>query len=468
MKGKRIQLLFTVMILGMLVLSACKSGADKFEMTNYMDNSISTIRRRTGIELKEQSKGVYLTENVMQVMAPDGDVTSIKLLPNAGELTLYEIGIGMKINEVQEKLGERFGEEESKTLNSSDQTITYGYLDGENELYITYGVDSELVTEISYYHLEAAKDESGDVIANENGGELIAMIGDTRVYYNEAMVYIKSVQENYETEYGKEVWDAKIIENGTTFGDSIKEEVLKQITELKVIAKVAQETGIALTEEEMADAKAYAKEHYENLTKEDINRYFITQELLERVYADNILAEKVFEEKTLNVDTEVPDLTAQQITVQDILIYGVNFDSEGNKVDMTSEEKESAYEKVTSLLEQAKETDNFYALAETNSEADTFEYTFGRGEGPSDYSEVFEQAAFSLRTGQVSEIITTDYGWHILYCVTDFNKDATIQVKENIIEQRRNDMFAKEYSEWAANYDVVLNIEAWDAIGFTE
>jgi len=107
-------------------------------------------------------------------------------------------------------------------------------------------------------------------------------------------------------------------------------------------------------------------------------------------------------------------------------------------------------------------------LAEANSEADNIEYTFGRGGGPTDYSVAFEQAAFTLRTGEVSDIISTDYGWHILYCVSDFNADATTQIKEKIIEQRRNEVFSKLYTEWSAEYDIVINSEAWDAVTYEE
>jgi foldase protein PrsA len=194
----------------------------------------------------------------------------------------------------------------------------------------------------------------------------------------------------------------------------------------------------------------------------------ITEELLRKVYADNLLAEKAFETLTINVDTNVSDMEAKQITVQQLLIYGCDFDASGNQHELSGEEKAAAYEKVRNLWEQAKTTDDFYSLAEANSESDTIEYTFGRGQGPKEFSPSFEQAAFTLKTGQVSDIITTDYGWHIIYCKSDNNEDATIQRKEEIIDQRRSELFAKLYGEWTTNYDVVVNSEAWDAITYSD
>ncbi|MBB2181405.1 peptidylprolyl isomerase [Lachnospiraceae bacterium MD1] len=457
-----------VLVMGLLVLSvltSCRASKDQYELTNHMGKSIATFEKRSKAELELQSNGVYTMKDVVQVMAPDNEVTSVTLLKDAGDYTVFGVGIGMDKAEAEKKLQEVFGKEIGKTINSDKNATTFSYLKDGKELYASFDINTEKVVEIAYYNMGKTKeDEEAEITANN--GELIAMIGDTRVYYNEAMVYLKSAQENYEVDYGKNIWGVDILGDGKTFGELIKDEVINQITELKIIRAKAKELGITLTEEEIAEANSYAKEHFEGLAEKDISRYLITEELLQQIYADNLLAEKVFETLTINVDTNVPDIEANQITVQHILIYNGNYNSEGNKVEYSEEEREEAYEKVKSLLTQAKETEDFKALAEANSEADTIEYTFGRGQGPKEYSPSFEQAAFTLKTGQVSDIITTDYGWHILYCVSDFNEDATIQVKESIIEERRNKMFAELYSKWTADYDIVINSEAWKAVTY--
>jgi foldase protein PrsA len=462
---KRLKIIIPVLLMLML-LSACRVGEERYELTNYIGKSAATFEKRSGAKLEEQSNGVYVMKDVVQVMAPEKDVTAITLLKDADKYTVFGVGIGMSKTDTDLLLFDMFGKEIAKTINSENNAVTYTYLNNEKELYISYDIDKETVLELSYYIVDISKEEDNE--EQGNAGELIAMIGDTRVYYNEAMVYLKSIQENYEADYGNNIWSADILGNGETFGTMIKKEVMNQITELKIIRAKAEELEITLSEEELADANAYAKEHYEGLTDEDISKYLVTEELLQQVYADNLLAEKLFETLTINVDTEVADLDAKQITVQQILINGVDTDAEGNKVALSTEEKEAAFEKVKTLLEQAKTTEDFRALAEANSEADAIEYTFGRGQGPEEYSAAFEQAAFTLKTGQLSDIISTDYGWHILYCISDFNEDATIQVKENIIEQRRNEMFAKIYTEWSADYDVVVNSEAWDTVAYED
>ncbi len=455
----------TVVLL-LTLLTACRSAADRNELTNYIGKSVSTFERRSGTKLEQQGTGVYKMENVVQVMAPDKAVNAITLLNGAGEYSVFGIRIGTSRAEVDGLLADIMGKEIAKTVNQEKNTVTYTYLKNDKELYITYDAEKDTVTELAYYVMDGSKEPTPVQEEPTNSGELMLMVGDSKVYYNEAMVYLKSAQENYETDYGNSIWQADILGNGDTFGNLIKDEVIQQITEIKIIRAEAEKEGITLTEEELADANAYAKEHYKGLTSQDIDKYLITEELLRQIYADNLLAEKIFESKTINVDTEVSDLEARQITVQQLLIYSVDYDDQGKAVPLSAEEKAAAYEKVQSLLEQAKTTDNFYALAETNTESDQIEYTFGRGQGPEEFSASFEQAAFTLKTGQVSNIVTTDYGWHILYCVSDNNVDATIQKKEEIIDGRRSELFADLYATWTENYDVIVNSEAWDTISF--
>lgn len=453
-----------LLMIGVFLLSACRSEAEKHELSSNINRSVSAFERRSGTKLKEQSNGIYEMKDVVQVMAPDKKVTSITLLENAGKYTIFGVGIGMARETVNGLLKDTFGKEVSQTTDSDRKSITSTYLKEKKQLYISYDAVKNTVTGLSYYYASETDKDAAVTQEPQKSGQMMMMVGDTKVYYNEAMAYLLAAMNNYEVNYGNGIWNADVIGNGENFGKMIKDEVVKQITELKIIKAEAQKQNIALTEEEQADADSYAGQQYNSMKKEDKQLYLITPELMQQVYRDNALADKMFENLTINVDTNVSDQEAKQITVQDIFIQNYNLDSEGKKVALSEEDKKEAYNKIKSLLKQAKKTDDFKTLAESNSESDKTEYTFGKGQGPKEYGDTFEQAAFALKTGQISKIITTDTGWHILYCVSDFNKDATIQVKENIIDERRNDMFSELYSKWSKDYEVVVNQEAWDAI----
>ena len=448
-----------LIILILPFLNGCRRDEADYELTKYTGKSVKTFEKDTGAQLTKDSNGVYQIEGTLQLIAPKGAITSITIQEDSEHYKLFGVGIGMEKSQADQKLIETYGTDTNKTIETEKNSVTHTYRNKESEFYLSYDIDTGLVTEIAYYYLDT---ESTEELTN--AGELIVLVGDIRVYYNEVMVYLKSAQENYEVDYGKDIWDVDIFGDGNSFGEYIKDEVLKQIIQLKVICEKAIQEGIALTDEEKADASAYANEHFMGISDADRDRYMVTRELLEKVYSDNLLAEKTFETLTIDVDTNVPDINAKQITVQHILVYNTELNEEGNRVPLSLELRNSAHDKVTGLLDKARGGEDFYALAETNSEDDVIEYTFGRGEGPDEFSDTFEQAAFNLKTGETSGLITTEYGWHIIYCVNDFNEDATIRVKEAIIEDRRTELFAGFYSLWSSEYDVVINSDTWDAI----
>lgn len=461
---KRYRFARWAMVLGacMMLLGGCRKGKQDMELTEYTNGTLESFSKKTGISLENLGNGNYMVENIVHVNASSEKIISVTLLSEAKKMTLFKVSIGMPREEAEKLLAESFTEQPLEHLIGDDSIVCRTYNGTKSNLKVTYDTATNLVKELT---LENKEGEADNQEIAKNGNSVME-VGDAKVYYNEAMVYLKSVQENYETDYGKEIWDCDIFGDGRTFGDIIKDEIMKQIMEVKIICNQAAELGITLSEEELSDARKLAREHYSGLTMTDKEKYFFTQELLVNVYNDNMLAEKVYETVTLNVNTEVSDYEANQRTLQHIFVRNYKLNDEGKREEISADEKLQAYEKLESLREKALETEDFYSLAESNTEDKVIENTFGRMNLPEGYPEEFTRAVFSLKTGEVSNIITTAEGWYLIYCVNEYNKDATISLKESIIEQRRSDMFSELYTKWSADYDIVVNSETWKSIRY--
>jgi parvulin-like peptidyl-prolyl isomerase len=83
--------------------------------------------------------------------------------------------------------------------------------------------------------------------------------------------------------------------------------------------------------------------------------------------------------------------------------------------ELSDEQKAAKRKKLEDLLKRARDGEDFAKLARENSEDPGSkekggEYTFPRGQMVPE----FEGAAFSLKTNQVSDIITTSFGYHII------------------------------------------------------
>ena len=62
----------------------------------------------------------------------------------------------------------------------------------------------------------------------------------------------------------------------------------------------------------------------------------------------------------------------------------------------------------------AQNGDDFDSLIEEYNEDMSSTYTFGKGTMP----EAFEKAAFNLDTDEISGLVETEYGYHIIKCVS--------------------------------------------------
>ena len=289
-------------------------------------------------------------------------------------------------------------------------------------------------------------------------------IGDMQVDYREGLIYLNAVQKEYEQYYGNDIWKYAVDSNGKTMGELIKAQVLEQIMYIKVVCKKADELAIVLSEEELLQVEEKTKAYMAKIQGSDLLLHGVNADIARRIYADNLLARKTFEVTTLNVNTDISNEEAAQSRFQSIAVRTYKIDASGNKVSYQGEELTELLSRVEALRTQALTTENFYKLAEANTE-DSSMLDFTAGEG--DFPEKYEQQVLGLKAGQLSEVIETEDYLYIFYCVTEFDEDATQVKKEEIILARQEEEFKRCYQEWKEQIAIEVNDEVWNAIGFT-
>ncbi len=288
-------------------------------------------------------------------------------------------------------------------------------------------------------------------------------IGENQVDYREGMVYLNAVQEDYEQYYGSDIWKYAVDSQGNTMGQVIKEQTLEQIIYIKVVCQKADELGIVLSEEELQQVDQQTADYMKKIQGSDLLLHGVNADIVRRIYSDNLLARKTFEVTTLNVDTDITDEEAAQHSFQTIAIRNFKIDASGNRVSYEGTELEELKARVESLRQQAVETSDFYKLASANTEDSTMlEVTGGAG----DFPESYESTILALKTGDVSEVIETGDYFYIFHCVSDFDIDATLEKKEEIIAGRQEEEFRVRYKEWRGTTHIEVNKEVWEALDF--
>lgn len=284
-------------------------------------------------------------------------------------------------------------------------------------------------------------------------------IEDRNCYVEEAYVYMRSAGSRYQDVFGEEIWKQNF--GGKTLEKELKDTTLARLAQIKSMDLLAKEWNISLDETEEGKVKEAAGKFYKAL-KESGNESLISEDLLSVMYGDYALADKIYKEVTRNVNPEISDDEARSITVKQILFKTSSLDEMGNRREYSEHDKEDAHKRAESCLEKARDGSDFDSLTEKYNEDSQNMYTFGKGVMP----EPFEKAAFDLGTGEISDVIETEYGYHIIKCVSAFDQEETDNNKERIVTERKKEAFNRVYDEFVPSLHSNLNEELWDSFEY--
>lgn len=278
----------------------------------------------------------------------------------------------------------------------------------------------------------------------------------------EIMVYLMNTKNQYEEVFGKEIWNT--MQGEITLEASLKETVLARIAKIKAMNLLANQRSINLSEEERIKVEQAAEEYYGSLNATEIEKMELTKELIVSMYEEYALANKIYEDLIADINPEISDDEARTITVEHVLIKTYTLNENGEKIPYTEQAKKQAYQTAKEVLKKAKAGEDFSSLIATYSEDSNGSYSFGKGS----MDAAFEEAAFNLSTDEISNIVESSYGYHIIKCISTFDREESDRNKIKIVEQRRKEVFSEEYTKFVNGLTKNLNEELWETVGFLD
>ncbi|MDP2921748.1 MAG: peptidylprolyl isomerase [Candidatus Omnitrophota bacterium] len=236
------------------------------------------------------------------------------------------------------------------------------------------------------------------------------------------------------------------IENQKMFGQAVKDEdkdklrkdILNELISAEVLYQTSQKAGLGnLTKDVDAQMENIKKgfgseeEFQKTLKDKGININDLKEDVKKGVYINAYLQKDVFsklppvpeDEKKKEYDANKDKLNIpEQVRASHILI---KFDEKA-----TPEQKKIAREKIDSIRAKIMSGEDFAKLAKENSEDGSAQNGgdldfFGRG----DMAKAFEDAAFGLEKDQLSPVVETQFGYHIIK-VTDKKAAHTLTYEE--------------------------------------
>lgn len=278
-----------------------------------------------------------------------------------------------------------------------------------------------------------------------NGFSIRKETGDTSGFPDaQAMLIITTEANRYRTVYTDQIWQVQVGEE-ESFQLYLLEQIRTFLKEVKTMNLLADERGIQLTGQEKEQLRQLSSEFYQSLTEADRECIGASEEDVYAMYEAYHRANRLVDEVTKNVDLEISDSEARVMKIQELCL----------------ETEESAQEAFQQLSEEGT---NFSSVARAIREEGYKEQSVGRGER----SAAYEAAVFSLEDGQLSQPFADGDSWYLVKCVDSYDEDATLERKERLALQRKNQAFRRIYDTFAGEHPVEIQGSIWENVDLTE
>lgn len=270
-----------------------------------------------------------------------------------------------------------------------------------------------------------------------NGTEITA--GEMQYYiYNAAMITIYGIDKEFDGNIDGFDWNQKV--DGKPIEEVIIETAVENAVSDCVTVQKGKENGISLSDDDLAQLDDSISQYKEQFGDEaytlSMNSMAITDaDGYKKLYQSIVGAQLVDEDIESDFDKYASDKDSlkkyksnDMVTAQHILITS------------DSEKFENPEEEIKKVLERAKAGEDFNALMEEFNE-DPGETAAGYTFGPGEMVQEFEDAAFALDYDEISDVVKTDYGYHIIKRLVgtaelknSWAKDAKVKKNSKILD----------------------------------
>ncbi|MDR1773251.1 MAG: peptidylprolyl isomerase [Clostridioides sp.] len=300
-----------------------------------------------------------------------------------------------------------------------------------------------------------------DAVATVNKNEI------TKGYLEKIL---KSRKIDIESQYGAEVWEQEV-SDGVTFREQMKDSVIDQLIENYVVYDVAKEQKLEPTKEEVTSSVDEIKknissdeEYKKQMDTIGIDETFLTDltkmSMTIQKYQDAFNSNTKITEDEMKeyYNSHKDEFKKDEVKASHILIKTID----ENNQPLSDAKKKEAKKKIDDILKKIKDGEDFAKLAKENSEDSSAASGgdlgfFSRGQ----MVQEFEDAAFNLKVGEVSDVVETQYGYHIIKVTDKVNEEMSFDDSKDTIKQT---LLEQKYKEHVESLKKKAKIEKYDNI----
>ncbi len=274
------------------------------------------------------------------------------------------------------------------------------------------------------------------VFTTQKGFDAEFRIGLGEVTRDEVEWMTARILEQYPDRYREEL--SKALPSLQT---AAEEEAKLRLSRITALVMYADKEGIELSAEEEKEAQAQAAGWAEADENAD-------SRMLLSLARKMMISGKVYQEMTREVQDEISDEEARVAVCDMIFIPTCRVEGDV-RTEYTEQEKEEARRTAGRILGELAGGGDAERIAEEAGCAPARHHITRFNSDPAVYT-----TAFSLKTGEVSDMIVTDDGYVVLRGVSGFDEALTDEYKIQLVRERKDAVFAEKFDAFAGSLEI--------------
>ena len=283
-------------------------------------------------------------------------------------------------------------------------------------------------------------------IADPLKNEDLVMVVNEVCSVPEGVFYLMEVKDSYPADDDAIFWNRNV--GDITMEQYIKDSVKDQLIKMTSSVLMADAMAIYITDEEQTQIDAQASAAYTEISqKHRTSDYGITVDSVRDLYIKKALYNKLFDKLAENVNISISEA--------DTKVIEINYVEIPVSVSINKAEE---------LRSEIKSGTDFETACKAAGYEPVMDKVLKKGEMP----EAFENVAYALLDGELSEIIETADCLYIIQCKEDYLVTESSANHDKVIRDARQAAFDDYYRDFAADADMRFNEDIWEKLSVPE
>ena len=296
-----------------------------------------------------------------------------------------------------------------------------------------------------------------------DGSKTVATVGEKEMTLGEANFLLRLQQVQSETYYksmlGDNLYEMDIYGNGTTFGQTMKDDVMTQLQEYYILEEKAAEYGIELAEEEKAAITAAAAAFLEENGADVQEQMTADQETIEKVLGLMTVGTHVIEKVIGEAGIVVTDEDAAQRGFSYISV------SKGTDEEALTEADIQNYKDKLAAAAASANSGNTLDAAAVEQGMTAYSGNYSQ-DNTGSYDAAVIEALEALSEGEVSDVIETEKELYLVQLTEDFDEEATATRKEELLTNAQSEYYNLMMTTWKDEYPITVEEAVWSEVVF--